>query len=112
MSGTLCCAVSVSKETIIKDDTPRDRENDCGARSPQNPHTTYATQDLTSTTRRFSRLRIPAGQKQKWKAPAIGLEPITCRLTEGLSWRGASGAIISVSPCWLHKGFTELTWPC
>ena len=26
---------------------------------------TYATQDLTSTTRRFSRLRIPAGQKQK-----------------------------------------------
>ena len=30
-------------------------------------------------------LRVSAGREPDWKAPAIGLEPITCRLTEGLS---------------------------
>ncbi len=45
-------------------------------------------------------------------APAIGLEPITCRLTEGLSRPGAPGAVSSVTLSCLHKGFPELTRPC
>jgi hypothetical protein len=45
-------------------------------------------------------------------APAIGLEPITCRLTEGLSWPGAPGAVSSVTLSCLHKGVPGLTRPC
>src|SRR5262245_13735514 len=39
-------------------------------------------------------------------APAIGLEPITCRLTEGLSWPGSARPVKFSSPLHLHKGLS------
>jgi hypothetical protein len=42
-------------------------------------------------------------------APAIGLEPITCRLTEGLSWPGSGRSVKLSSPLHLHQC---LSGPC
>ncbi len=40
-------------------------------------------------------------------APAIGLEPITCRLTEGLSWAWKHRPCEVDQPRHLHKGLSE-----
>jgi FMN-dependent dehydrogenase len=42
-----------ARRSPAADNAPRDSKNDGRPRSPQNPHTTHATQDLTSTTRKF-----------------------------------------------------------
>jgi hypothetical protein len=53
--------------------------------------------------RSWARLR-----SSRWKpAPAIGLEPITCRLTEGLSWAWGGSALVVLQPRHLHKGLSE-----
>jgi len=46
-------------------------------------------------------------KRENLKAPAIGLEPITCRLTGGLSRREPAGAKNVVSLLHLHKGLSE-----
>jgi hypothetical protein len=68
-------------------------------------------------TRMFNRARPVAKRRIAWLtyrmqsrfsktytlAPAIGLEPITCRLTEGLSWPGSARPAKVSSPLHLHK---------
>jgi hypothetical protein len=48
-----------------------------------------------------------AGERADVLAPAIGLEPITCRLTEGLSWAWGGSALVVLQPRHLYKGLSE-----
>lgn len=43
---------------------------------------------------------------------AVDNSNLTCRLTEGLFWPGAPGAVSSITLSCLHKGFPGLTRPC
>src|ERR1035437_1982772 len=85
------------------DDAPRGRKPASRPRSHKIPTAHTPHQPRANTTRP----RVSAGQKPDNWAPAIGLEPITCRLTGVLSHLRPSGPVSDVSPLHPHRGLSE-----
>jgi hypothetical protein len=46
-------------------------------------------------------------ERSRWWVLYRGIEPMTCRLTEGLSRRGPAGTVRLVGPLHLHKGLSR-----
>ncbi len=70
------------------------------------PHTPHRTLPAPRGSSRSNTYPLVEPDEQ---APAIGLEPIACRLTEGLSWPGAPEAVSNVTLSCLQKGVPGLT---